>query len=354
MPTAGTKDRGGFHMKTISMKAVAFAAVATAIVACPARADAVADFYHGKTITILVSTGPGGGYDLYSRTLSQHLGKHVPGHPNFVLQFMPGAGGMKAGQYLYNVGTRNSLMIGNLSNGLPLMQKLRTDVRFDVAKFDYIGRVASQNAMTMVRADAPATTLEKARKVALTFGGTGKAQQSEMHPNSLRNLLGFTRMRIISGYKGSADAMLAMEKGEVDGNCTAWSSWKTTYARLLKEKKVVPLVEHGVAKSPDNPGVPLVMDLARNDFERKVLTLINSDSAVGRNFALPPGVPADRVAALRTAFMATMKDKDFLADARKRNMDLWPMSGDDLQRLVVDVTAAPANVVEAAKKALLF
>jgi tripartite-type tricarboxylate transporter receptor subunit TctC len=341
-------------MSRTSTTFIAVAAIAAAATAVPAQADSVADFYRGKTITIVVSTGPGGGYDLYSRTLSMYFGKHIPGHPNFVLTFMPGAGGMKAGQYLYNVGAHNSLMIGNLSNGLPLMQKLRTDVRFDVSKFNYIGRVASQNAMTMVNANAPATTLEKARTTELTFGGTGKAQQAEMHPNSLRNVLGFTKIRIISGYKGSADVILAMEKGEVDGQCTAWSSWKTQYARLLKEKKVVPLVEHGVVKSPDNPGVPLVLELARNDFERKVLTLINSDSAVGRNFALPPGVPADHVAALRAAFMATMKDKDFLADAHKRNMDVLPMSGEALQKLVVDVTTAPPNVVQAARKALLF
>lgn len=341
-------------MSKLSMTIAAAATIAPVVFAGPAQAADVADFYRGKTITIVVSTGPGGGYDLYSRTLSLHLGRHVPGHPGFVLSFMPGAGGMKAGQYLYNVGAKNSLMIGNLSNGLPLMQKLRSDVHFDVSRFNYIGRVASQNAMTMVNVSAPATTLDKARTTELTFGGTGKAQQAEMHPNSLRNVLGFTKIRVISGYKGSADVILAMEKGEVDGQCTAWSSWKTQYARLLKEKKVVPLVEHGVAKSPDNPGVPLVLDLARNDFERQVLTLINSDSAVGRNFAMPPGVPASHVAALRTAFMATMKDKAFLADAEKRNMEVWPMSGDDLQKLVVDVTAAPANVVEAAKKALLF
>jgi len=330
------------------------AAIMAAGVAGSARADEAADFYRGKTITIVVSTGPGGGYDLYSRTLSLHFGKHIPGNPAFVLSFMPGAGGMKAGQYLYNVGAKNSLMIGNLSNGLPLMQKLRSDVHFDVAKFNYIGRVASQNAMTMVNVNAPVTTLEKLRTTELIFGGTGKAQQSEMHPNSLRNVVGFTKIRIVSGYKGSADVILAMEKGEVQAQATAWSSWKTQFARLIKAKKVVPLVEHGVAKSPDNPGVPLVLDLARNDFERRVLTLINSDSAVGRNFALPPGVPAERVAALRTAFMATMKDKDFLADAEKRNMEVWPMSGEELQRLVVDVTAAPANIVDAAKKALLF
>lgn len=333
---------------------VAAAAILAALSAPQAAADEIADFFRGKTITILVSTGPGGGYDLYSRTLSQHYGRHIPGNPNFILTFMPGAGGMKAGQYLYNVAPKNGLMIGNLSNGLPLIQALGGDVRFDVGKLNYIGRMASQNAMTMVWHTAPATTLEAARRNELIFGGTGKVQQSELHSNSLKNVVGFDKLRIVSGYKGSADVVLAMEKGEVHAQSTAWSSWKTSFGRLIAEKKIVPLVEHGVAKSPDNPGVPLILDLARNPLEREVLTLINSDSAVGRNYALPPDTPPATVAALRKAFTATLADKRFLADAAQRKMEIWPLTGEELQRIVLGVTTAKPEVAAAAKKALGF
>ncbi len=324
------------------------------VITSPGAAESVEDFYKGKTITIIVSTGPGGGYDLYSRTLSQHIGKHIPGNPNLILQFMPGAGGVKAAEYMYNIAPKDGSVIALLSNGLPLVQLVRGNVRYDVAKFNFIGRAAAMNAMTMVSAKAEVKTLEDARRIPLAFGSTGKGQQSDIHPSALKNVLGFDKIKVVQGYKGSANVNLALEKGEVDAHSSAWSSWKTRGASLIKEKKISPLVEHGIEKSPDNPGVPLILDLARNDFERKVLSLISTDAAVGRAFAGPPGVPQDRLAALRAAFETTMKDPVFLAEAKKRKLELWPLTGQQLQKVVVDAMSSTPDVVKAAKAALEF
>lgn len=317
---------------------------------------AVADFYQGKTVTIVVSAGPGGGYDLYSRTLSQHFGKHIPGKPDFVLQFMPGAGGVKAANYLYNVAPKDGSVLGNVSNTLTLIQLLKGGVKFDVGKFNYIGRAAAMNAITMVWHDAPATSLEELAKTdkTLILGSTGVGQQGDIHAKAIKNVLGYSNIRIVTGYKGSANVNMAMEKGEVHGQASAWSSWKSRQGAWVKERKIVPLVEHGLVKSPDNPGAPLILDLAENDFEREVLKLICSDTVVGRVFVTPPGAPDDRVAALRKAFMETMKDPEFLADAKARKMELWPMPGEELQEIVLSATRADPKVIAAAKEALEF
>jgi tripartite-type tricarboxylate transporter receptor subunit TctC len=315
---------------------------------------AAADFYSGKTVTIIVSTGPGGGYDLYARTLSQHIGNHIPGKPNFILQFMPGAGGVKAANYVYTVAPKDGSVIALLSNGLPLVQLLKGNVRYDVAKFNFIGRAAAMNAMTMVSSNAPAKTLEDMRKTELVFGSTGKGQQSDLHPHALKNVLGFSKIKVVCCYKGSAAVNLALEKGEVHAHSSAWSSWKTSGAALIQEKKIFPLLEHGIEKSPDNPGVPLALDLARNELERDVLTLVSADAAVGRAFGTPPGVPAEIVTTLRTAFTKTMNDAAFLAEAKKRKMEIWPLTGEQLQMLVVKVIASKPDVIAAAKAALEF
>jgi tripartite-type tricarboxylate transporter receptor subunit TctC len=321
-----------------------------------ADAKAVAGFYQGKTITIVVSAGPGGGYDLYSRTLSRHFGKHIPGKPAFVLQFMPGAGGVKAANYLYNVAPEDGSVIGNVSNTLTLIQLLKGGVKFDVAKFNYIGRAAAMNAITMVWHNAPATSLEDLSKTdkILIFGSTGVGQQGDIHAKAIKNVLGYSNIKIVTGYKGSANVNMAMEKGEVHGQASAWSSWKSRQGAWVKERKIVPLVEHGLVKSPDNPGAPLILDLAKNDFEREVLKLISSDTVVGRVFVTPPGVPEDRATALREAFTETMKDSDFLADAKAKKMELWPMPGEELQEIVSGATNADPKVIAAAKKALEF
>lgn len=312
------------------------------------------DFYRDKTVTIIVSTGPGGGYDLYARTLSEHIGRHVPGQPNFILQFMPGAGGVRAADYLYNIAAKDGSVIGLMSNGIPLVQLLKGDVRFDVAKFNFIGRADAMNAMTMVAGNLNVKTVEAARAADLVFGSTGRGQQSDMHPNALKSVLGFSRIKVVIGYKGSSEVNLALEKGEVNAHSSAWSSWKTSGARMIQSGTVIPLVEHGVEKSPDNPGVPLVLDLARNSFERQVLTLISSDAAVGRAFITPPGVPPARVAILREAFEKTIKDPAFLAEAKKRKLEIWPLTGAELQKQVETVMKSTPDVISTAKQALGF
>lgn len=317
-------------------------------------ASAAADFYRGKTVTIIVSTGPGGGYDLYARTLSQHIGNHIPGNPNFILQFMPGAGGVKAANYVYTVAPKDGSVIALLSNGLPLVQLLKGNVRYDVAKFNFIGRAAAMNAMTMISSNAPVKTLEAIRTTETVFGSTGKGQQSDLHPHALKNVLGFSKIKVVCCYKGSAAVNLALEKGEVHAHSSAWSSWKTRGAALIQEKKIIPLLEHGIERSPDNPGVPLALDLARNELERDVLTLISADAAVGRAFGAPPGVPADIMTLLRSAFMKTMSDAAFVAEAKKRKMELWPLNGEQLQKLVVRVMSSKPEVIAAAKAALEF
>jgi tripartite-type tricarboxylate transporter receptor subunit TctC len=230
-------------------------------------------------------------------------------------------------------------------------QVLKGGVKYDAAKFNYIGRAGSMQYVIMVWHDKGVKTLDDMKKTEIIFGATGKSQSNYMVPILLKNVLGL-KARVITGYPGTKDISLALEKGEVGGRAGAWSSWQTGHAHWLRENKVIPVAQSGLEKATDLPNAPLLLDLAKNDEERAVLELLASDAAVGRGFMMPPGVPAERVQAMRRAFDATMADPAFLAEAKKRRLLIEPMTGEKLQEIVKKTVAASPEVVSRAKKVL--
>lgn len=342
-------------MSHLGVKTLTAATVAlTAFSAAPAQAAGVADFYKDRTVTIMVGFGAGGGYALYARTLGQHMGRHIPGNPNIVLQFMVGAGGVKAANYFYNVAPRNGAVLAHLSNSAALQQVLRPErVRYDASKLNYLGRMVSMRSSILVWHTAPATTLADFKKKTLIFGATGRAGQDYMNPTLLKNVLDY-KVKVVTGYKGSRAINNAMEKGELHAMANSWGSVKARLGQWLDKKLVVPIAMVGLTPAPDRPDIPLVLDMAKTDEDRQILELMASTTAVGRAISTTPGVPADRLKALTTAFDETMKDPKFLADAAKRRMDLDFMSGPEVQKIINKTIATPKKLIERFKKAVDF
>lgn len=319
-----------------------------------AAADAVADFYRGKTITYVVSAGPGGMYGLYGRTFTQHLSKHLPGNPEIIVQYMPGSGGFKAANYLYNVAPKDGTYIAMLLKDLPVAQLLEPKgARFDMSKVNWIGNITDVPNVLAMYHKAPATTLEGIRKTEVFMGTTGK-QDPEMALNLiLLNKFTGTRFKLISGYRGVSDIDKALEAGELHGRGGSLASWLTRKPEWVKEGKVKFLVQIGLSKTPKLPeSVPLLSDLGTTDEEKAILKFMSAAVRIGRSVFTMQNVPEDRVAALRKAFDMTMNDPAFLAEAKKRALDINPMSGIELQKVIKDVVETPKPMVNKIRAAL--
>ena len=335
-------------VRMIAAGAVVFGVAA----ATTAKADPVADFYKGKEIKILVAFGAGGGYGIYSQLLAQYMGNHIPGHPTLVPQYMPGAGGAKAANYLYNVSPHDGSVIALLSNSAALAQVLQGDkLKYDASKFNYIGRLVDMRSAILVWHTAGVKTIQDMKTKTVIFGCTGTEAQDYMNPMLLKNILGM-KVKVVQGYKGSKDVNLAMEKGEVQAMSNSWGSVKARLHSWLDKKLAIPVAMVGMTPAPDLPNVPTPLSLAKTKADRAVLELMASTTGVGRAFATPPGVPADRLAALTKAFKATYDDPTFQADAKKRNMDMEYMSGREVEQMVRKTIAAPKNVVDRFKQAI--
>jgi tripartite-type tricarboxylate transporter receptor subunit TctC len=340
-------------MTTTKNLSLALAAAALSVSALPAlAADAVADFYRGKQIKLVVGTEPGSGYDTFGRVIIRHMGKHIPGNPTFLPQMMPGASGRVAANWLYALAPRDGLTIATFTQTAPVDQARKQEgVTYDVTKFNWIGNPIVDNTLTISWADAGYKTVEDVKaKGGLICGGTAASSPSNTFPQVLNNMAG-TRIRIISGYPSSGAAALALERGEVNCVGSTWPVVKHSQAHLLKDKKLNILVQWGVEKNPEiaayqGRDVPLSAEFAKTDMDRKVLDIINSGIAIGRPIVAPQDVPKERVEALRRAFDATMKDPEFLADAAKEKLDVIPISGEKLQQIATAVAQAPADVLQ--------
>jgi tripartite-type tricarboxylate transporter receptor subunit TctC len=313
---------------------------------CPgARADAVEDFYRGKTITLLIGYTPGGTYDAYGRLVARFMGEHIPGKPAIVPRNMPGAASRVAAAHLANVGPRDGTMLATADQSLALAQAMGEKLQFDVTKFTWIGNPSAGNNTTVTWHTTGVKTIADARTREVTMGATGGSTSSQ-YPKAMNTVLG-TKFKIITGYPGGNDINLAMERGEVGGRGSdSWASWKATRPEWLKEKKINILVQIGLTKAPDLQDVPLLHDLAGNPEDRAVLRLLSAPSVIGRPIFGPPGVPAERVKALRQAFDATMKDPAFIAELEKAQLELEPVSGEELERLVNEIAATPKSVAD--------
>jgi tripartite-type tricarboxylate transporter receptor subunit TctC len=327
--------------------------VVLAAFAAAAHAQDVADFYRGKRITLVLGYGPGGGYDLYARMLARFIGAHIPGNPFIVPQNMPGAGSRSAANWLFKVAPRDGTVIACLSQGTPADQVLKQPgVQFDARKFNWIGNLNVVNNVLYVSSASGVATLAQAKTKPLSIGASGAPSPSVIYPQVSNNLLG-TKFRIIAGYPGGADINVAVERRELDGRGSdSWDSLKATRPEWLRNHFVNILFQVGPRREHDLPDVPPWTELAENDEQRSVLSLLSGDVSVGRPVLTAPDVPADRIAALRRAFEETVRDPRFLAAAKEANLSMNPMFGEQLQRVVDNIVSSPPDVVAKVKTAL--
>lgn len=330
--------RAGLLGKSIAIVASTVAAVSAA------NADPVADFYKGKQMELLIGFTAGGGYDVYARLVIRHMAKNIPGEPTITPKQMTGAGSRRAVQYLYNVAPKDGTVLATGDQSIPLAQAMGDpSIKFDANKLIWIGNPNADNNVISVWHTSGLKTIEDAKTKETTLGTTG-SNTSSQYPLATNALLG-TKFKLITGYPGGNDINFAMERGEVDGRgSNAWASWKATRPQWLAEKKLVQLVQIGLKKAPDLPDVPLLMDLAQNPDDRAALKLLSAPTTIGRPIIATPDVPEDRVKALRVAFDKTMKDTAFVDEAKKAKLDLEPVSGEELQKIVQDIVATPKEI----------
>lgn len=331
-------------------QAVAGCAVLAIALAAPAAADEVADFYKGKRIQIVVGFDAGGGYGIYAQLLGEHLTRHMPGNPEVVPQYMSGAGSLKAANYVYNAAPKDGLFMAVVAPTLVVQQVTKpTGMKMDHAKVQYIGRMNQMNTVFMVRNDSGIKSLEDAMKREVVMASTGKGDQSYMYPMMANRLIG-TKFKVIIGYKGSKDMQLALERNEVVGRGSAWASWKSSFADQLASKQLVPIYQVGLAKAEDLPDVPLLQDVVKNADDKVAVEFLSSGAEIGRTVWVAPEVPKARVAALRKAFDAAMKDPKLLADAKKRKMDLEYLAGEKVDAIVARTLKVTPKQVERANE----
>jgi tripartite-type tricarboxylate transporter receptor subunit TctC len=327
-------------------------AVVLAAVASAAHADSVEDFYKGRTITVLIGYSPGGSYDAAGRVLARHMGRYIPGNPSLLPQNMPGAGTLNLVNYLYNVAPKDGTAFGIFARGMAMEPLIGgTNAKFDATKLTWIGSAANEISLCATFASSPVKTWRDALTREFTVAGNGSGSDPDVFANVLRNAFG-VRNRLISGYPGSAEISLAMERGEIDGRCGwSWSSIKAEKSQWLAEHKLNLIVQLALEKAADLPDVPLITELATDDRQRQILKLIFSRQTMGRPFAGPPAIPADRAEALRKAFDLTMRDPEFLAEAQMRGLEINPVSGHDIEKLIAELYATPKDVVTQAREA---
>jgi len=304
-------------------------------------------FYKGKTISLIIASNASGGYDSYGRLLARHMGKQLAGNPAFVVQNMPGAGGIRAANHLYSVAAKDGTVVGIFDQAVFLNQLLGVPgLRGDVAQFNWIGRLISNSAVLFAWHTAKVKKIEDALTQELIVAASGSS--SRLNWTALNALAG-TKFKLLTGYEGPATAKIAMERGEVEALSLPWPVLRNENREWLRDKKVNLLLQTGIDQHPDLQRLPRMIDLARNDDDRKVLEIFASPSLVGRSFVAPPGVPKDRVDELRAAFMAMVKDAEFLADVAKLNFDLDPLPGAELQAFFTKADYPPA-LLERAKE----
>jgi tripartite-type tricarboxylate transporter receptor subunit TctC len=324
--------------------AVAFLSVWTA----PASAQAVAEFYKGKSVTILVSTSTGGGYDAMARAVSRHIGKHIPGNPTVVVRNMPGAGGITAVNYLYNSAEKDGTTIGLVQNGTPLEPLFGTKAaHYDATKFNWLGTPSFEVSMVLLWHTVPVNSVADLKTKQTNMGASGANSTPAFYTRLLNAVLG-TKMKLINGYPGQNDAFLAMERGELDGYPSVfYSALTSTRPTWLRDKLAKPIVQYGPERLKELPDVPFVPDLLTNPDDKLLMQAASAPQALGRPLLAPPNVPADRVAALRKALADTFADKDFQTDANKIGLIVnAPRTGAQLQDVIVKAYATPSRLVD--------
>jgi tripartite-type tricarboxylate transporter receptor subunit TctC len=330
-----------------------FALLMVALCASSAAAQSPAEFYQGRTVTLIVSSAPGGGYDALARTVAPHLARHIPGNPNVVVRNMSGAGGIVAVNYLFNVAAKDGSVIGAVQNNTPFEPLFGTkEAIYDPLKFNWLGTPSIETALLTVWHLTPVNTWKDVLTREITVGSSGVNSTPSFYGRLLIETLGL-KLKLIVGYESQSRVFLAMERGEVDGYPSVfYSALTSTRPTWLPEKKVKLLVQVGLEKEPNLPDVPAALDLVRTPEDKALVEAGAGPLAAGRPFLMPPSVPADRLAAMRQALTDTFKDPAFLADAKKRRLDVKsPRNGLELQALMQRIySQTPANVVSRLRK----
>lgn len=346
------------HMNVAARLLLAGLSATLAMAVSRASAETVAEFFAGKQLSLLIGTTPGGGYDAYGRLLARHIQRHIPGQPAIIPKNMPGAGGLTATNYLYNRAPKDGTEILTVQNGLPfekLFQTLSPDGRnalFDATKFGWIGSITQTVFVTVTWHDAPVKTLAEAMTKEATLGASATSSDSYVLAVLSNNLLG-TKFKIVHGYAGANEVSLAVEKGEVHGEAGKdWTTLTSTRPQWIRDRKINILVQMGMKAHPDLKGVPMAIELARTGVDRRVMEVVFAKYGMARPFMAPPGVPPERLEALRRAFDATMQDTTFLAEAQRLHMEVSPVSGAAVEALVARIMATPSELADQARETL--
>jgi tripartite-type tricarboxylate transporter receptor subunit TctC len=312
-----------------------------------------ADFYKGKSIELIISTGVGGGLDRNARIVARHLSNHIPGKPTIVAKNMPGAGHLRAANFLYTQAAKDGTVIGTIIPGFLMSQVLEgTGAKFDASKFNWLGSTSSSTQTVYVWKTSKVTSIDEAKKHETLMGATGAGSYAALYPTVMNNVLG-TKFKIIAGYKSGAEVNLAMERGEVEGRAgNNLNSLKAENGEWLKDGSIRLITQIGLTRDPELGNVPLLLDLAKTDEDREVLRFFSSDIVLGRPFLAPPGVPPALVAVLRKAFSDMMADPQFRKESADADLDVNPVDGAAVQKVVEDIVHTPAPIVAKAKQAI--
>jgi tripartite-type tricarboxylate transporter receptor subunit TctC len=339
----------GFR-RGLAFGALGIAAGAMAQGDSAARADPIADFYSGKSVQLVIGYAPGGGYDVYARALARHMARHIPGNPSIVVQNMPGAGSIKAANYLYNIAPKDGTVFGGFSRGAFLDPLLgRGDgVQYVAARYGWLGSISNEVGVCAFRSDSGIATWQDMQTKSYVIGSTGAGADSDVFPTVLRKMFALP-MKVVTGYHSAADVVLAISRREVDGRCGwSWSSMMAWNKDLYQSKAVTVAIQLASQKLAELPDTPSILEVARDADQRAALKLILSRQMMARPYVAPPGIPPERLKALRAAFDATMTDPDFLADARRQDLEVRPVSGGEADALIREVYASPPEVVKLA------
>jgi len=321
------------------------AALAAFLACVPAMAQNEPDFYAGKNLQVVIGVSAGGGYDTWGRLVARHIVRKLPGNPTAVPQNMPGAGSITAGNHIFNAAARDGTVIGILNRDAPLAPLTGSAAaRFDATRFSWIGTPTVETNVCFVSSKASVRSIEDISKREVILGAVGPGSGSYNYPKALAGLLDL-KIKLISGFPGSTDVLLAMERGEVDGMCESLDSVESRKPGAIKAKQLHVLFQGGMEPSPELPGVPFIRDFARNEEERQAIKLLYAGQGLGRPFIAPPDLVTGRLATLRKAFDETMKDAEFLAEAKKLRLDVEPRTGAELEVLVKELYAAPKELM---------
>jgi len=329
-------------------------ALFSGMLAMPASAQTVEEFYKNNPLRIIIGYSPGGGYDVYARLLARHISEHIPGNPEIITENLPGAGSVTLANQIANVLPSDGTVIGAVSRAIPVEPLLEINpTQYDARELNWIGSMTDEASVCVASAKSGIESWEQVvnGEKEIILGGTGAASDNEVFPRMQAELFG-AKIRIISGYPGSSEVTLAMEQGEIDGMCGSWSSFASTRADMLESGAIKVLVVLSTQPVPGLEKYPLVTEFAKTDDQKQVLNLILSRLVLARPYVAAPGVPEDRLAALRKAFMDAAKDPDLVAEAKKLELELNPVDGDTAEKLIEEVYTTPDAVVENTRKIL--